>query len=394
MFTIDSKNTILIVDDDPISIEMLANILKDSYEIKVSTSGKKAIDIVKESKPSLILLDIQMPEMSGFEVCKTLKRYREYEDIPIIFVTSRVDSSDEEMGFKVGGVDYIKKPFVDSIVLARVAIQIRLYEQEELLKDFNQALMSQVEQEINSRMKIEDQKRAQEAILLHQTKLAELGEMISAIAHQWKQPLNTISMLSDGVVDIIEYDEDLDKAIEYCHKIIDQTQFMNQTVNDFNNFTSPSKVKKAFTIRGSVDSTIKIMEYQFKISDIKIEFKQSEDVSIYGVENEFKQVLLNLFKNSKDQFANDQEEKKIEISIYQKDGIGYLKFCDNGGGIPEELLPDKLFESYVTTKGDKGTGIGLQISKKIITEHLNGEIKAYNHKNWACFEIGVPLSTI
>ncbi len=385
----DRKN-VLIVDDEPTNIELLVNILKDHYDIRVANGGKKALELANKEKIDLVLLDIEMPEMDGYEVCRILKRSRDLEAIPVIFVTARLSDQDEELGFDLGGVDYIRKPFKRSSVLSRVKTHIKLYEHEEMLKDFGDALMKQVEAEVAARMRSESQRIAQEAILVQQAKLAEMGEMIGAIAHQWKQPLNAIMLYSDAIKYALDdeiSEESIKEMQKYCSNITNQVDFMNDTVNDFKNFLSPNKIKKEFSINESILIALKLVSHTFKINSISIEINEHSKVTLYGVKNEFKQVLLNLLKNAKDAFNKDQKNKKIEIDIYEKDGAKYMLFRDNAGGIPQELLPDKLFESYITTKGEKGTGIGLQITKKIVEEHLGGKIRAYNQGEGACFEI-------
>ena len=251
----------------------------------------------------------------------------------------------------------------------------------------------QMWQDITTIKKLQDERTLQEAMLIQQGKLAEMGEMIGAIAHQWKQPINTISILTQNIQDSIE-----DKAIdvqsisEASDHILDQLEFMNQTINDFRNFLSPSKSNVIFNPHNSIKEILNILQYKLRIVSIAVDFHVEKDFSVYGCPNELKQAIFNIFKNSIDAFEEKKRgNKKIEVYLNIIDDMGEIKICDNGGGIPQDLLPDKLFEPYISTKGQKGTGIGLQLVKRIITEHFDGEIKAYNGEDGACFEIILPI---
>jgi len=393
MFTIDQdmEKLILIVDDSPINIEVLSRILKDKYKIKVALDGKRGIELAEQSTPDLVLLDIEMPEMDGYTVCKELKKRPSTLDIPVIFVTARENAEDERLGFEAGAVDYIKKPFVPSVILARVETHIKLYEQEKVLKEYSKSLIGLVEKEVANRMKVEQESRIKESMLLQQSKLAEMGEMISAIAHQWKQPLNTISILTELILDENDFGSKNPQIDKSCDTILSQVDFMAHTINDFRNFLSPNKNLTSFRPCKIFFEMIKMLEYQFSREGIKVEIPEHTHFNIYGVENELKQVILNLLKNSKEAFSKDMPDKKITIEISNDEEYGLIKYKDNGGGIKEDLLPTKLFESYVTTKGEGGTGIGLQISKRIIEENFKGWLCAYNIDDGACFEMKIPL---
>lgn len=393
MNKLDEKKTVLLVDDNPINLNALTSILKDEYKIKVAPSGEKALEIVSKSMPDMILLDIEMPGLSGYEVCKTLKQCETTSDIPVIFVTAKDSDDEEEEGFSLGAVDYITKPFRPSAIKARVKAHLALKAHEQMLKDFNKALIDRVESEVANRMKLNEEKKLQEQILLQQSKMAEMGEMIGAIAHQWKQPINILYMLTGILMDEIEekVTPSNDSLIKFCKDVQTQAEFMNQTIEDFRKFLSPVKQKEPFMPCESIFQLLRMLEHQFKKQGVKIFIAEHEHFFVQGYPNEFKQVLLNLFKNATDAFEErGAADRKIEVVIKNNKNMGYITVCDNAGGIPEFLLPEKLFEGYVTTKGEKGTGIGLQLVKRIITENFGGNIRVYNSKLGACFEISLP----
>ena len=170
---------ILIVDDAPQNIQIAVEILKDKYTVSVATSGEKALSLLEEGlHPDLILLDIVMPDMDGFAVCKTLKSNPKYCNIPIIFLTILENEFDMVKGLELGAVDYVTKPFEPKVLKARVDTHIRLkIYQDELIQNIQE----------------------KDDILIKQSKLATLGEMFENITHQWKQPLSVISMISSTI---------------------------------------------------------------------------------------------------------------------------------------------------------------------------------------------------
>jgi len=236
---------------------------------------------------------------------------------------------------------------------------------------------------------LSNEKKMQESMLVQQSKLAGLGEMISAIAHQWKQPLNAISIMTQVIQDTAD-SEPIDNI---CEKINSQIAYMNQTVMDFRNYLIPSREKSDFDPFTAIEEATRLMHYQLYKSGVELQIEHLKPSKISGFPNELKQVVLNLLKNSNDVFIEKNiKNGKLTMKIDNDGNNCRILFCDNGGGIPEDLLPDKLFESFVSTKGDKGTGIGLHISKKIITEHFGGDVCAFNSEIGACFKLTIPLT--
>lgn len=245
------------------------------------------------------------------------------------------------------------------------------------LKELNKTLEKKVQiqvQEISQKDKM----------LLNQGKLAAMGEMISAIAHQWRQPLNALSINIQNLDDDLEYGvidkKFIDNFIEKNSKTI---QFMSHTIDDFRNFYAIDKVKKNFSILKAIKETISLQSTYLTYYDIDVNLT-GDDFSVEGFENEFKQVILNIISNAKDMIEDKKiEDGKIEIYL-EKNSV---KIKDNGGGIKEDLI-DRIFEPYFTTKETgKGTGMGLYMSKMIIEEHMCGDLSVKNIKDGAEFII-------
>ncbi|MCP3852304.1 MAG: PAS domain S-box protein [Gammaproteobacteria bacterium] len=230
---------------------------------------------------------------------------------------------------------------------------------------------------------ISDEKQ-KEHLILRQSKLAAMGEMIGAIAHQWRQPLNALNINIENLEDDYE-DEVIDK--EYIEKFIkDQTdtiQFMSKTIDDFRNFFRIDKGKEIFSVKKSIESIFNIQSAQLNNHNIFFDIS-GEDFTINGFNNEFQQVILNIVSNAKDSILNSQTRNgNISISIQK----GIIKINDNGGGIPENIV-NRVFEPYFTTKEQgEGTGMGLYMSKMIIEDNMDGMITASNVDDGAEFII-------
>ena len=267
----------------------------------------------------------------------------------------------------------------------------RRQEAEAELAAINQDLHRRVEEQVSKT-------RQQEQMLIQQSKMAMMGEMIAAIAHQWKQPLNTIGLIVQEIADRCEYGEmdvaDVKRAEE---QVMAQIAFMAQTISDFKNFLKPSKENKRFDVRLSVDEVIRLFSSQFRKHRIEIAVDAPDaEYPAVGYPNEFKQALLNLFSNAKEAILDKQQSRsdlggKIEVVLSREGGHIRLVVRDNGGGIPDALLKT-LFDPYVTSKGENGTGIGLYMTRMIIQDNLKGEIRAANTQEGAEFTLVLPLA--
>ena len=233
------------------------------------------------------------------------------------------------------------------------------------------------------------QELEQDRILKQQSKLAQMGEMISMIAHQWRQPLNAISAAS-GVIKIKSQLNKLDKetAIDLSDKITEYSKHLSNTIDDFREFFKANKEKKETSYSEVVNSVMSIIEVSIINKNIEIskDFQCEEKFSTY--QNELKQVVLNLIKNAEDVLIdNEISNPYIKISTYKDAESLILEVQDNAGGIPEEII-DNIFDPYFSTKTKKdGTGLGLYMSKTIIEEHCEGKLNVYNNEDGAVFQI-------
>jgi len=222
--------------------------------------------------------------------------------------------------------------------------------------------------------------KEKESILINQSKMASLGEMIGNIAHQWRQPLSIISSSATGLKLQKEYSTiDDDTLISALDNINDTTKFLSQTIDDFQDYLKKDKEKTNFNLALNINKVLNILKANFENHEINIILKIEKELSLYTYENELKQVILNILNNSKDAIKNFLPNKKyIEISAFSRDDFTHIIVIDNGGGVDLNII-NKVFEPYFTTKHKKqGTGLGLYMTHKIITESMNGEIYMEN----------------
>ncbi|WP_415238955.1 ATP-binding protein [Seleniivibrio woodruffii] len=249
-----------------------------------------------------------------------------------------------------------------------------------------------ISRDITDELKAQEEKQRTLETLYQQSKMAEMGAMTAAIAHQWKQPLSTVSILTQMIESEIS-DGNLtnESLLTYTGLMLKNTDFMSQTADDFTHFFKTEKKKQMFRPCDTITEIYGIIDSQFRRYGIEFITREHAHFSVYGFKNEFKQVCLNLLVNAKDALAGSKkEDKRIEVAFSQDDNYRIMTFEDNGGGISEELLPDRLFEMYQTSKGESGTGIGLYICRSIIENHMGGKITAENTDKGARFTIYLP----
>jgi len=254
------------------------------------------------------------------------------------------------------------------------------------LEELNRTLEIKVKQEVEASSK-------KDQIMLHGARQAQMGEMISMIAHQWRQPLSSISTVTGNMLVFLELDNfDKEQFKELLNSINEHAQFLSRTINDFRNFFKPNKDKQAVRLDSVLEQTLNIMGKSLSYKNIKLKTDYHFETPLTTYPNELTQVFLNIIKNAQDILLENQIEYPV-ITITGRDEGQYqiVEISDNAGGIPLEII-DKIFEPYFSTKGEKtGTGLGLYMSKLIIEKHCKGELKADNIENGALFTIRLPL---
>ena len=240
--------------------------------------------------------------------------------------------------------------------------------------------------------RLESENKSQEQLLHLQARQATMGEMIGAIAHQWKQPLNLLALQVQDLESLFEEGALDGQALKATVKIVmDQVGYMSATIDDFRRFFDPSDKAECFQVSDAIDDAINLVGRQYKSRGIEIRFSGAQPLVLNGRRNDFVQVLLVLLSNAKDAIAAlDKPGGSIEIDLKQAQGAIQLTVQDNGGGMPQGVL-DKLFTPYMTTKKE-GTGIGLYIARRIV-EKMGGCIQAANRGEGAVFSLVFPAES-
>ncbi len=257
---------------------------------------------------------------------------------------------------------------------------------EQALIRLNETLEQRVAEEVDKNIR-------HERLLIQQSRLAAMGEMIGNIAHQWRQPLNALGLLLYNIKDAYQFNTldaaYLDQAVADGRRMV---QKMSTTISDFSNFFRPDKENISFSAIEQITEAIALVESSFRHSNISVHIDAPQDLKLLGFPNEYSQVLLNLLSNARESILahNQPLPARVDIVVTEQDGQGCVSVCDNGGGIPEEIL-DRIFDPYFSTK-EKGSGIGLYMSKMIIERNMYGSITARNIEGGAEFRVCAPLS--
>lgn len=267
------------------------------------------------------------------------------------------------------------------------------------LKTLNDSLEKKVLEEV-------EKNRLKDMRIVQQSRLAQLGEMISMIAHQWRQPLNAISVTAMNIQLKLELEkfnfekkEEIDKFIEFLsdklNNIENFTQSLTLTIDDFRNFYKPNKKHEFLNINKSVKTAINIIKPSFESKSIKLveNYYSQKQTNIF--KNELMQVILNILKNSQDQFiSHDIKNPSIEVTTRDENNSVQIEISDNAGGINIENIT-KIFDPYFSTKGEQsGSGLGLYMSKIIIEEHHKGQFIIQNKENGVCALITIPIDNL
>ena len=251
---------------------------------------------------------------------------------------------------------------------------VKLKKLNDKLKETNINLEQRIKKEIE-----ENEKKS--VIIYNQSKMVSMGEMIGNIAHQWRQPLSTISTIASGLNLNLQF-KDIDKKEISINmqQIVRTTKHLSQTIDDFREFYKITKHKVKFDVESTINSCISIVDASLSTNCIKTIFKCDSNIKIYNLKNEFTQAIINLLSNAKDALCEKvsiDEDRFIFIDLYTKNKQIIISIKDNAGGINDDII-NKIFEQHFTTKEKEGNGIGLFMSKQIIHEHMNGQLEVEN----------------
>ncbi len=404
---------ILIVDDNPTNLSVLSQTLESvGLEARVAIDGASALEKVNNQLPELILLDIEMPGMNGFEACLQLKSNATTQDIPVIFMTALTDTANKVKGLSLGAVDYITKPFEREEVLARVNVHLQLRQ-----------LTVQLEQRVLDRTAALQNAQVQ---LVQQEKLSMLGQLVAGIAHELNNPINCIA---NNIIPAKRYIEDLATIIQLCRqqctnfnlaiqeaftdldiefaledlpKLLDSIRLSSDRIQDisvslrhFSRSDSTSKI--AVNLHDGLDSTLIILGHRLKAVGghpaIKILKTYGDLPEVECYPGPLNQVFMNILANAIDAIEDAAPSTpQIQIQTLIVDNTVIIQISDNGNGIPASIQ-SRLFDPLFTTKPvGKGTGLGLSIARQIVEDQHGGKLRAVTELHQGTlFEIRLPI---
>jgi len=414
----EKRPSILIVDDVPANLNLLTSILKQrGYKVRPAPSGSLALEAARHAPPDLILLDIHMPEMDGFEVCRHLKADEALKEIPVVFISALTETKDKIHAFDAGGVDYITKPFQVEEVLARVQTHLDLRRARRELKRKNKRLKNTINELKNTQIR-----------LIQSEKMAALGVLSAGIAHEINNPVNfiktSILSLQRDVEDLlkvanlgvalsrdsieprcgeikrlqeeIEYETILTEIPGLFGSILEGTRRTEEIVRSLRTFARHDEVmSKAVDIHEIIDSALIMLQNRYKrTTNVVRDYGKVPPIPCYV--GKLSQVLINILANAIDAMEKresaDQHQITIKTEVLERDNRPYavVHIADTGAGIPEELI-HKVFDPFFTTKEvGKGTGLGLFITSNIVKEH-KGTIEVSSQPGQgATFSIYLP----
>lgn len=355
---------ILIVDDDPIPSTLLDQILtQEGYVTSVVASGLEAIDFINKTPPDLVLLDINMPGIDGFETCRKLKADKNSSNVPIIFVTSNTDDKSIGMGFEVGAEDYIRKPILQAELLARVAHQLQYLE----------------------RIKLNN------LIQLKTVKMFNLEDMVTSVAHEVSSPFGTLKMalshlqtsisnaqkaLDDDILNSNRLETFLDDAFEVVNISNLNIKHANDVLESFKLIAVDqcNNISAKINLKEYVESILLSIKPKLKRKLHKVTINIPEYSLITTRPGALSQIIINLISNSYLHAFGNIKEGEIVISYDKTENEHILTYEDNGCGIETKNL-NKIFDKYYTTKARSGgSGLGMSIIQQLIKEELDGRI--------------------
>jgi len=404
---------ILVVDDTPANLAVTSEALTDAgFEVAIAKDGERAIKQAERNLPDLILLDVMMPGIDGFETCRRVKASPITQDIPIIFMTALSDTTDKVTGFNLGAVDYITKPFQEAELLARVKTHLKL-------RHLTQTLEQQVAERTSELTAALQRVQRSQIQLVQSEKMATLGQLVAGVAHEINNPVNFIhgnlSHVQDYMQTLLEFiqlyqkyyphpvpeiqakveNEDLEFLQEDLLKVLASLKMgsdrIREIVRTLRNFSRADEAEfKAVDLHEGIDSTLTILQYRLKVTperpaiEVIKDYSNLPPVECYpGPLNQaFMNILVNAIDALEDSFHKGQKTfDKLTITIRTSIIAGQsieISIADNGPGIPEHVK-QRIFDPFFTTKPvNKGTGMGLSISYQIITDQHHGKLDFFS----------------
>lgn len=425
---------VLIVEDNT-SARKLLRITFEHYGCTVieAQDGEEGLDLAARHKPDLIISDALMPRMDGFQLLRALKADPGLTSIPFIFYSSTyIGEKESELAISLGAEAFVAKATEPAQLWEKTCAIMKEWEarqkkpahppidesDEQYLREYSKIVAAKLEEKVHEleealalRTEAEEQLRslnaeleqrvagevekniAKDRIMAHQARLAAMGEMLSNISHQWRQPLNNVSLTIQNLQ--IEFEEGVlttASCREYVQACLKYLVYMSRTIDNFHVFYQPDGGRELFHPYHAATEAISLVREELEFRGISVKLVNECNSAVSGYKKEFSQVLLNLIQNAKEAILSRQpSDPYVEIFCSQKGESALVTVRDNGGGIPAEIM-GKIFDPYFTTKFmSQGVGMGLYMSKMIIEKHMGGSISVANSAAGTEVTIELPL---
>ncbi|MBW4494246.1 MAG: hybrid sensor histidine kinase/response regulator [Oscillatoria princeps RMCB-10] len=414
---------ILLVDDNATNLRVLSGAMAESgWTILVATDGERAIRQAEYASPDLILLDVMMQGIDGFETCSRLKSNPKTQDIPVIFMTALSDPVDKVKGLKIGAVDYITKPFQQEEVLARVGVHLKLRSLTKKLLEQNEQLEKRVEERTAELSQALHDLQQSQLQLVQNEKMSTLGQLVAGVAHEINNPINFIDgnikyteEYMHNLLDLVKlYQEEYPETASHIEEFIEEIDLdflskdlpkmllsMREGTDRLRNISislrtfsrADSNLPVELNIHEGIDSTITILKHRIKASkerpEIQVVREYGELPEIQCYPGQLNQVFMNLLSNAIDaldesnagrsyeQIEANLNRIEIRTGVVDSDRL-VISIKDNGPGMSESVRA-RVFDHLFTTKPvGKGTGLGLSISRQIVEEKHGGRLSCHS----------------
>lgn len=412
---------VLIVEDNLNMRRMMRSTFEyHKCTVTEAKDGQEGLELASLTKPDIIISDALMPRMDGFQFLRALKADPTLKSIPFIFYSAIYDGDQEEkLALSLGAEAFIDKPtepeklwqkicaVIDSPTSSYAPAKEQQTEQGEAqyLSEYSQIVATKLEEKVHEleeallhqkeaedrlqRLNVELELRvaqevekniAQDRIMAQQARMVAIGEMLSNISHQWRQPLNNVGLIIQNLQ--LEFEDNSlnqDTCNDYVSECMKYLTYMSNTIENFQDFYQPDNKQQSFKPCKAIEEIFSLIRENMAFQGITIRNTCEANLLLFGYRKEFSQVIMNIILNSKDSFQKHKPQNPfIEVCCKKVNDSAVFFIRDNGGGISKEII-DKIFDPYFTTKFmAQGVGMGLYMSKLIIEKHMGGTIKVSN----------------
>lgn len=375
-------HTILVVDDSSANVTMLTDYLEDSgFRTVVANNGEQALQVADQEHPDLVLLDVVMPGIDGFETCHQLKAQELTKDIPVIFMTALSSTEDKVKGFEAGAVDYVTKPFRQEEILARVTTHLQIRDLTRSLKSANQELFQTLEH-----------LKATQNQLIETEKMAALGGLVAGMAHTINTPIgigvtaaSALELETRNLHEAYQHDKMtrsslqayLDMAAKSSQLILDNLLRSADLVRSFKQVAVDQTTVDAreFSVKSYLETTLRSLKSKIDQTELSLVIEGEEALTITSYPGVFAQVITNLVINSIAHAYPESSKGKLCFRFWENKSRLTIEYRDDGCGIPGENL-SKIFDPFFTTARNRGgVGLGMYIVYNLVTQKMKGSIQ-------------------